>query len=216
MKRFSIAFLLFYISSCLLAQTQFYDGFYVTRDNDTVYGSICVPGTGPGELPNLAYMQNRIMFINKDQIRYDVSPTKAFEVVFKALGREFKLVSLKNTIEVETDYMNKSSYLFFLEVIAGKVDLFQYFYRANTAKHQNVTSSIYYSDVANQNYRYCLRMDDDNLIRVQSYRFRKTMSDMFADHVDLAEKIWNKELSKDQIVEIVEEYNNWHKDYYNE
>lgn len=214
-KLASIIIVLFTYSS--LAQTEFYEGFYVSRDFDTVYGKFCVPGTGVGELPNLAYMQNRVMYQDEDEIRQDITPTKALEVVFVAHKTKFRLIAVKNTLGLDTDIMNKSSYLFIRIVQDGQVKLYQYFYRKNASKHQSLSSSIYFTDANNKDYRYCIRMGKKgDLIRVRKYRFRKIMSEIFADYEELVEAIKNKDYRKEDIEIIVNDYNKWHDGYYNE
>jgi hypothetical protein len=188
-----------------------YPGYVITKKGDTLKGYLM--------LKNLISNQDKVWFYKtkdtpkKEAVKYKPKDIKAYKV-----GPRY-YESHKFWPNVSTYVTNNTrGYHFILKVIDGPLSMYRWFYEDVATSDQRV--NIDFSDPASFHLDLSFSENDlpavplvkkgDGEVIFLYHGFRKAMLKLVSDDPELAEKIKNKELGRNDLEQIIKEYNEWY------
>ena len=161
------------------AQLNFVDGYIITNENDTLYGKI--KSTTPAQRSsNITFMEDG----ERERLKYKPFQIKGYYIENQAY--ESKIYDIDPALPY--------GYAVFMERInQGAVKVYYYW---NTDKERGFTQTF-------------LENDGDYLVEVNPLQFKRQMVQYFEEYPRLQNKIKTGEYKKKQLMEIVDEYNEW-------
>jgi hypothetical protein len=182
-------------------------GYYITRNNDTVYATIKVPvGWFTGEISYIS-LQSKIKYYNSTGKKVALRPADAKKVYFEYDGETVVYLSCENTIGLWTSLFDDGKYIFLKLEIDGPLRLFTYYRQQQSGGYYNGTT--WTGSYSYTIEKYVLQKNGRELFRPAGMFFKKDMAAYLSDYPELAQKVLNKEFRQRDMEEIVEEYNRW-------
>lgn len=167
--------------------------------------------------PNIIPLQKRIICYNSKKRKYVIYPSQIKEFGFTCDDIEYRFLSRTNNPKINRYYnevtvrkgddglltLRKDSCAFLLLEMDGYLKMFTAYISRITRLDPKMPAYIYYVE------RYYFQKGDEQLIMVDPVFFKGNMQKYFSDCPQLADRIANRELRKDDLYEIVNFYNSW-------
>lgn len=178
-------------------------GYFISNSNDTVRVTfnISVSSTRP----YFDSMEWRIKYYDAKNKKHILLPNMAREISLNYKGKQFIMLSEKNTLGFVGSPTREHEYIFLHLLKSGKVMLFKYYRKAPGPGMNNEFGgeSAYFYGADD----YILKKGQQALFKVRDITFKKDMSEYFSDDPDIVQKIEDKTYKIRDIEEMVDEYN---------
>lgn len=172
-------------------------GYYITLKGDTVEVQFSITHLGKRFKPSIDLSNNgRALYFDEENRLQYLSPADVLEIgatykghSIRKLSRQHPNISIFNSM---TQYNH--GYIFFDVHVDGLVKLISYIEHHPGGSHRQVM----------------LQYDDHLLTQIEWNLFKDQMVILFQDNATLVEKIQQGVYMKDDLAQIVQEYNNYH------
>lgn len=189
-----------------------YEGYIINNQNDTVFGYI--------RLNNLVDNQEKALFFENEN---DSKPKNKFKpkdlIAYRVGPRYYESFKFKPTGEANRKH-------FFLKIISGPIDVYEWYYEPKSRNDERVQIdeenildskidlSFDEADLASISIAVKQNEEPEKLTSAKYLiNFKKHMSRLVDDYEGLANKIKDKEegYRLENQLDIIREYNQWHK-----
>jgi hypothetical protein len=174
-------------------------GYYITTLGDTTHVIFNIPVKSLEDLPNFEKLHYRIKYYDKNKNKFELKPNDVREVVFDYKGYLIRMVSEKNTLQLGSVFSSHNQ-IFLHLVRDGKLRLYKY-YSSNRAPATNASQVQYPAET------HILKKRNEELFRPGYLTFKKDMVAYLAECPELVSKIESRRYRAEDIIRIVEEYN---------
>ncbi|MCD4732490.1 MAG: hypothetical protein K8R74_17950 [Bacteroidales bacterium] len=204
MIKYCITIILLLLSMLSFGKSNFAEGYIVTLNQDTIYGSFKLK-TYKNKKLIYSKTQEKIVFYNQDGKRtvYEAGAIKSFYFFYDFETLTFKTVP----------YFKKGK--LFMKVISekGNLNLYQ-FYPDSEKRLSSVYELAEYAYSLGgggfgEKYFFYIIKPDGTILLMGKHTPKQRIYSFFADYYELAEKIDSREYKYTDVYRMVREYNAW-------
>lgn len=182
------------------------DGYFITKNHDTVNVTFKLPVGFISQIPNYQRIQYKIKYYDKfSGKKITLLPADVLEIGFQYGNAVIKMLSRSNNFS--NGPFSYSSHIFLRLEIDGPLKMFRYYYTQSSPGHFNGATGAMTGGYSYNVEQYVLQRGDEPLKWPRSWSFRKDMKEYFSDCPALVEMIDKREFRKNEVEAIVEFYN---------
>ena len=170
---------------------------------DTAQVTFKIPLSVETQEPNYSFLQHQIRYIDEHGKKQIVLPEDVDEVRFKFDNKTVRMLSRKNTLNLEVQSV-VPGFIFIKLEIDGPLKLFTYFKNESMSGKASTPLKDQYSFEVE---KYILQKEFEGLKRPKGMNFKYDMTHYFSNCPSLSQKIKSKELQSFEMIAIVNYYN---------
>jgi len=201
MKRYLAAFLL--IIMFTQTQAKKLKGYVIYNNQEKVEVLMTVPFIKFTDNPDYLKMQTEIHCLQNNK-SIVVHPENALEISFTQDDQQIRMLSVENDLQLPG---KKTERVFLKLEIDGEIKLFRSYEVSSTPGMYNSPTGLTTGRNSRIYDRYVLQRNGGPLTRLEGSSFKKDAVEFFQGCPDLMTRIEEKELKKDDLKQIVREFN---------
>lgn len=192
-KRILICATFLIVSISSIAGKQLVEGYYVTYNNDTVYGKFEIRDLENRK--NFLILHERAIFVTDEEVKREIDPYSVNEYSFIYGLIRYVFISCK-----WENILGRQGRSFFIREIDGYIKKYYYYLCHGSVGNYSVFRVSCY-----QKGNDCIRG-----IRRQKKKILKDMEYFIGDNPSILSEIDSKKPHKTDIDQLIIKYNNWH------
>ena len=176
----------------------------IIRELDTLDVEFVFFGLTPNKYSMIAQSQHMVNYIDSMGVRRKLKPEDAKEVQFKIANSLIRMIAHENTVGLGSLF-NRPKYVFLKIMIDDRLKVFEYYYQNNSTSGSGQAGT--YEPVNTMTSSYILQKEGAELVYPRENSFKKQMQVYFSDCPTLSQKIAEKEIKYNHLIEAVNYYN---------
>ncbi|HEX6226778.1 MAG TPA: hypothetical protein VFZ52_20305 [Chryseolinea sp.] len=204
MRNLSLAAILILLSIQVNAKK--IQGKIILNDDREMNVTMIVPFGFLASDPAYIKLQNGVKYLDASNKKITIRPDDAKEISFKWNGRDVRMLSVNDDLELGSLFSSHDRVFLKLE-IDGAVKLFTCFWTQSSPGMYNATTGGVTGGTTYSVEKYALKMRNGPLTRPRGLAFRKDMTEFFADCPELVERIQSRDFKKGDLELMVRVYN---------
>lgn len=178
-------------------------GYVIYNNQEKVEVLMTVPIVRFTDNPDYLKMQQEIHCLQNNK-SIVVHPEKALEISFTQDGEEIRMLSVENDLQLPG---KKTERVFMKLEVDGAIKLFRSYEVSSTPGMYNAPTGLTTGRNSRTYDRYVLQRNGGPLTRLEGSSFKKEAVEFFQGCPDLVSRIEEKALKKEDLKQIVREFN---------